>query len=62
MIAATVIALSRFQLRPAETPAFLDPILRFGGRQTLWIYAVHLAVLLVLHWWAVAEATPDAED
>jgi diacylglycerol kinase len=60
LIAATVVALSRFEHRPAATPAFLDPLLRFGGRYTLWIYAIHLVLLLLIHWWIMGEGSaPD---
>jgi hypothetical protein len=56
-IAFTVIALSRFERRPAASPALLAPVLRFGGRHTLWIYAVHLALFLLIHWWIAAEGS-----
>lgn len=59
-IAFTVVALSRFERRPAVTPTFLNPLLRFGGRHTLWIYAVHLALFLLIHWWIMTEVpAPD---
>ncbi len=50
-IGGTVLALSRFERRPAPPPAVLAPLMRFVGRNTLWIYAIHLAVFQIAAWW-----------
>jgi hypothetical protein len=51
LLATTILLLSRFQRQSIETPGVLGPILRFCGRNTLWIYAIHLAAFQVAAWW-----------
>lgn len=47
ILAATMLILSNFTRRTLEAPEWLAPILRFTGRNTLWIYAVHLALFQI---------------
>ena len=42
----TFVGLSRFERKPATAPLGLGPLLHFIGRNTLWIYALHLAALM----------------
>ncbi len=58
-IGGTVLALSRFERRPARAPAALAPLMRFIGHNTLWIYAIHLAVFQVVAWWILQ--APEAD-
>lgn len=47
ILAATVLTLSNVKRSTFEAPEWLAPILRFTGRNTLWIYAIHLALFQV---------------
>lgn len=59
IVALTITVLAGFRLHPVSVPAGLAPLLRWNGRHTLWIYAVHLAALQLLAWWAVRLIASD---
>lgn len=59
VIAGTLLALARFQRRPVAVPQAAGPLLRFVGRNTLWIYALHLAALQFLAWWLLYSPEED---
>lgn len=54
VFAATILGLARFELSAVRLPAWLAPTLRFCGRNTLWIYAIHLAAFQIIAWWIAA--------
>lgn len=46
-IGATTLILSNFKRATLEAPGWLAPLLRFTGRNTLMIYAIHLALFQI---------------
>lgn len=64
-LAVTILALAGFRTVPVAVPAALAPLIAWTGRNTLWIYAVHLAALQLLAWSMLepaADADADEED
>ena len=61
MLAATFLTLASFKRATIAAPAGLVPMLRWTGRHTLWIYAVHVALLQV-YAWSVMDEVPDDDD
>ena len=51
IIAVTILLLAQFRRTTITGPQWLVPLLRFGGRNSLWIYALHLAALIIGTWW-----------
>ena len=64
VLAATILALTSFERRDIAAPAALVPLLSWTGRNTLWIYAAHLAALQLLAWSMMdaPAAVTDEED
>ena len=50
LLAVTMLVLASFERGRLAAPAWLAPLLRFCGRNTLWIYAVHLAAMMIVAW------------
>lgn len=48
VITSTVLALTRYRRKPVVIPGAAAPLIRFIGRNTLWIYAIHLALFMVI--------------
>lgn len=51
LLAVTILSLTHFRSGQIAVPAGLAPLLRLAGRNTLWIYALHLAALQIGVWW-----------
>jgi hypothetical protein len=47
ILTATMLVLSNFERSALSAPEWLAPLLRFTGRNTLWIYAIHLALFQI---------------
>lgn len=59
VLTATIVGLAHFRRVSISLPGWLEPIIAFCGRNTLWIYAVHL-VLFQLIAWADTDAPPPS--
>ncbi len=62
VLAATMLALTSFERREIWAPIILAPTLSWTGRNTLWIYAAHLAALQILAWAMMDASTAAAEE
>lgn len=62
ILAFTLVLLTSFERRPVAAPPLLAPLLRFVGRNTLWIYAVHLVMLQWMAWSIMPTAPDDTGD
>jgi hypothetical protein len=47
-ITGTIIVLTHYRRRTIGMPRWLAPVVSFCGRNTLWIYAIHLAAFMLL--------------
>jgi len=64
ILAVTMIALANFRLTAFSVRPGIASLMRWTGRNTLIIYAIHMAVLLVTAWAMLPDdpAPPDDED
>ena len=62
VISATVLILTAYRRAPVAVPGILAPVVRFTGRNTLWIYAVHLVIFMVLGQGDSSADPGDEED
>lgn len=62
LLAGTVIALASFRTTSIAVPATLAPLVRWTGRNTLLIYAAHMAVLQVTAWAMLPDNAPTSTD
>ncbi len=61
-LAATILALTFFKRQEVASPPALAPLFAWTGRNTLWIYAVHLAALQLLAWSMMAPSATAEDD
>ncbi len=59
LLGITLMTLASFRIVAVAAPAALAPLLRWTGRRTLWIYAVHLVALQLTAWWLLETAEED---
>ena len=61
MFAAIILMLASFRRQSMQLPTRLAPLIGFCGRNTLAIYAVHLALFELVAWWISDGSEPPEE-
>ncbi len=62
LLAATMMTLASFRRNSYDVPAAIAPLMRWTGRNTLMIYAVHMAALLVTAWVMLPDGPLQPDD
>jgi hypothetical protein len=62
VLAATMLALASFRITPVALPPPIAPAVRWAGRNTLMIYAVHLAAFQLAAWAMLPEMVETDDD